>query len=243
MNQILSWFCKIFLAPLVKKLFIKEVHGLDNLPKGNFILVSNHQSYLDIIISGYLCVPRKFHFIGQIDGWKGISKFFIKFAYFISGVIPLDRTKEESREKAVEKAIEILKKGDILVIYPEGRRSINGEIQEGKLGTAKIFLKTGVPVIPAGFKGTFELFPPKGKLKIKRIIEVNVGSPLFFEKEFEEGKNLDESSVKYQEIVQKIIQKIMEEIFILCNGGMKPILEGSRGSEPKFIVNKIKDWY
>jgi 1-acyl-sn-glycerol-3-phosphate acyltransferase len=243
MNPIISWFCKIFLAPLVKKLFIKEVRGLESFPKRNFILVSNHQSYLDIIISSYLCVPRKFHFIGQIDGWKGISKFFIKFLYFLSGVIPLDRTKEESREKVVEKAIEILKRGDTLVIYPEGRRSTNGEMQEGKLGAAKIFLKTGVPILPVGFKGTFELLPPKGKLKIKRIIKINVGSPLFFEKEFEKGNSLDENSIECQQIIQKITDKMMEEIFNLCNGDLKPASEGSGDTAPKFNMCKVKDWY
>lgn len=243
MNPIISWFCKIFLVPIVKLFLIKDVKGWGNIPKRNFILVSNHQSYLDIIISSYLCVPRKFHFIGQIDGWKGLSKYFIKFAYFIFGVIPLDRTKDESRTEVIEKAIEILKNGDTLVIYPEGRRSITGEIQEGKLGTAKIFLKTGVPILPVGIKGTFELMPPKGKLKIKRIIEINVGSPIFFEKESKEENNLDENSIRYQQILQKITDKMMEEIFNLCNGDLKPISEGNGDATPKFSIYKVKDWY
>lgn len=242
MNPLLSWFCKIFLAPLVKKLFIKKVSGLNNLPKRNFILVSNHQSYLDIIISGYICVPRKFHFIGQIDGWKGMAKIFIRIVYFIFGVIPLDRTKEKSRERAVEKAIEILKNGDTLVIYPEGRRSVNGEIQEGKFGTARIFLKTGVPMLPAGFEGTFELFPPKGKLKVKRIIKVNVGSPLFFKKEFEEGKDLDEKSAEYQGIIQKITDKMMEKIANLYEVDVNTASEENRDPERNFMY-RVKERY
>ena len=72
MNPAISWFCKIFLKPIVDWLLIKEVKGLENIPTGPFILVSNHVSYLDIIINGYLCVPRKFHFIGQFDGFEGI---------------------------------------------------------------------------------------------------------------------------------------------------------------------------
>lgn len=212
MNKVVSWFCKIFLAPIVKKLFIKEIKGETNLPKRNFILVSNHQSYLDIIVDSYLCVPRRFHFIGQVDGFKGIMKGLIRFLYFISGVIPLDRQKKESRKKVIAKAIEILQKGDILIIYPEGRRSLNKEIQKGKLGVAGIFLKTGVPILPTGVKGTFELLPPKGKLKIKQIVKINIGKPLYFREEFDKAKNLDCNSEDYKNLLEKITSKVMTEI-------------------------------
>jgi len=216
MNPLLSWFCKIFLAPLVKLLFVKEVKGRENIPKRNFILVSNHQSYLDIILDAYLCVPRRFHFIGQIEGFKPPLKWIIGAIYFLSGVIPLNRKDDYSREKVVDLAIKVIKKGDILIMYPEGRRSVNGEIQEGKWGAARIFLKTGVPILPAGIKGTFELLPPHGKLKIKRIVKINIGRPLFFEKEFSEAKSLDEDSPRYREIAQGITQKMMAEISNLC---------------------------
>lgn len=212
MNPLFSWFCKIFLHPLVHWLFIKEVKGWENIPKRNFILVSNHQSYLDVIINSYLCVPRRFHFIGQIEGFKIPLKWLISSIYFLSGVIPLNRRDERSREKVVKEAILVLKKGDILIIYPEGRRSTNGEIQEGKPGVAKFFLKTEVPILPVGIKGTFELFPPKGKLKIKRIIKINIGKPLFFKEELERAKKLEENSEEYQQILQKITNKTMEEI-------------------------------
>jgi len=212
MNKVLSWFCYIFLKPIVNWLLIKEVRGLENVPKRNFILVSNHTSYLDIIFDAYLSVPRRFRFIGQIEGFKIPLKWVIAALYFISGVISLNRKEENSREGAVKKAIEILKRGDILIIYPEGRRSLTGEIEEGKPGTAKIFLKTGVPILPAAIKGAFELLPPHGKLKIKRIVKINVGRPLFFEKEFKEAQNLDENLPEYSQILQKITDKIMEEI-------------------------------
>ena len=212
MNPLLSWFCKIFLKPIVDKLLIKEVKGLENLPKTNFILVSNHQSYLDIIIDSYLCVPRRFHFIGQIEGFKIPLKWLIAALYFLSGVIPLNRKDEESRAGVVKSAIEVLEKGDTLIIYPEGARSRNGQIQEGKAGAARIFLKTGVPILPATIKGTFELLPPKGKLKIKRIVKINIGKPLYFKEEFEKAKRIEENSDEYKEILQKITDKIMEEV-------------------------------
>ncbi len=226
MNPIVSWLCKIFLKPIVDWLLIKEVRGLENIPKGPFILVSNHVSYLDIIIDGYLCVPRKFHFIGQIDGFKGVIKLLIRIFYFICGVIPLDRKNDRSRENVLKEATRVLQKGNILVLYPEGRRSTNGEVQQGRLGTAKIFLKTGAPIIAAGIKGTFELMPPKGKLKIKRIVKINIGKPLFFREELEIVKNLNESSKEYQEILEKITDKIMTQLHQLTS------YIGERSGEP-----------
>jgi 1-acyl-sn-glycerol-3-phosphate acyltransferase len=199
-------------VPLVKFLFVKEIKGLENIPKRNFILVSNHQSYLDFYINGIMCVPKRFHFIGQIDSWKGIAGFFVKTYYKMAGVIPLDRKSEESRKIVIEKAIEVLKKEEILIMYPEGKRSVDGKLQEGKLGIAKIFLKTGIPILPVGIKGTFELLPPHGKLKIKKIAIVSIGKPLYFEKEFKEAVNLKEDSERYCEILKKITSGIMSHI-------------------------------
>lgn len=218
MNKAASWFCKIFLKPIVDKFLVRKVRGIENVPReGNFILVANHQSHLDHIATAYICVPRRFHMIGQVDRYNtGLVRVFRDLIYFIAGVIPLDRKSEESKKKAIEEAIKILKMGDILIIYPEGTRSRTGQIQEGRSGAAKIFLKTGIPILPVGIKNAFELLPPGKKVpKVKRSIEVNIGKPLYFEEEFKKVKNLNESSEEYREIIQKITKKIMEEIISL----------------------------
>jgi len=214
MNRFVSWLCKITIDPLMKGFVIKETRGKENITnfKKNFILVSNHQSDLDVIVDGCLCLRRRFHFIGQIDGWRGLSKFLILGVYSLCGVIPLDRKNQESRKKAIDKSIEVLKKGDILVIFPEGTRTRDGKLQEGKPGTAKIFLKTGVPILPVGIKGTSELIPPKGKIKFQKIVKVNIGKPLFFEKELEKAQKINENSKVYSQIVKEITDKIMLNI-------------------------------
>jgi len=213
MNLLVSWFCKIFIKPIVDLLFIEEVKGLENIPKGSFILASNHQSHLDWIVCSCLCVPRRFTYIGQVDRYNGLLAFGRTLLYFVAGVIPVNRKDENSKKKAIEKAIEALKRGKILVIYPEGIRSRTGEIQKGKFGTAKIFLKTGVPILPVAIKGAFEIFPPeKGFPKIKKIIKVNIGKPLYFKEELEKVKNLNCDSEDYKNLLEKITDKIMEKI-------------------------------
>jgi len=213
MNKVVSWFCKIFIKPIVNFCFIREVKGLENIPKRNFILASNHQSHLDWIVCGFFCVPRRFTYLGQVDRYTGFLGFGRRLLYFVAGVIPVNRKDKVSKEIALKKAIEALKNGDILVIYPEGTRSQTGEIQRGKWGTAKIYLKTGVPILPTAIKGTFELFPPGKEFpKIKRIVKINIGRPLYFKKEEEKAKNLDYDSGEYQTLIQQITDKLMEEI-------------------------------
>lgn len=216
MNKILSWFCKIFLKPIVKILLIKEVRKWENIPKGPFILAPNHSSHLDQLIAGYICVPRKFHYIGQIDRYEGIDRILLKLLYSIAGVIRVHRENSESKKEAIEKSIEVLKKGASLIIYPEGTRTRTGKIGEGRPGIAKIFLKTGVPILPIGIKGTFELMPPgRGFPKIKREVKINIGKPLFFEEELKVAKKISEDSIEYQEILEKITKRVMEEIATL----------------------------
>jgi 1-acyl-sn-glycerol-3-phosphate acyltransferase len=213
MNKLLSWFCYIFLKPIVKLIWIKEVRGIENVPKTNFILAANHQSHWDQVITAYLCVPKRFTYLGQIDKYSGFEGFLRNLLYFVAGVIPIHRYNEESKRKAIKECVERLKKGDILIIYPEGTRSKDGKIHEGKPGIAKIYLETGVPILPVAIKGNFEIMPVgKSFPKFKKIVKINVGKPLEFKKELEIGRNLSPQSPEYKEICQRITQRVMEEI-------------------------------
>jgi len=215
MNKLISWFCKIFIAPIARILFIKEIRGFENIPKENFVLASNHQSHLDQVAAGYVCIPRRFHFIGQTDQYTGLTKVLLYIIYFLAGVIRINRKNKNSKAKMMKEAIDSVKKGDCLIIYPEGTRTRTGQIGKAKHGVANIFLETGKPILPVGIKGTFELLPPGGKLKIKRIIEINVGKPLYFNKEYEKAKNMNKESEEYRLLLQEIANKTMNEIISL----------------------------
>lgn len=216
MKRFIALVLKIFLAPIVRLLFIKRIEGKENLPsrKQGYILVSNHQSYIDILIDGYLCFTRNFHFIGQIDRWKQSSSGkIIKFIYSLFDTIHLDRKDKESRKRAIAKAIEFLEKKEVLIIYPEGRRSRTGKLQRGELGTARIFLETGVPIVPVALSGTFEVMPPKGKLKFKRIVKSRIGKPFYPEDLLDEQvSSLDKNSKEYILTLRKTTDAIMDKI-------------------------------
>ena len=218
MNKALSSFYNFCFRGLFNKKLMKTVIGLENIPKSNMIVASNHQSHMDQLITGYVCAPKPYRYIGQTDKYSGLARLIRNFLYFTHGTIPINRKDERSRKEAVEKAVKALKKGDSIVMYPEGTRSKTGELQEGKQGVAKLFLRTGVPILPIAIKGTAELMPiGQTYFKIEKKIELNIGKPLYFEKEFKEAQKLNENSERYQEISREIIDKVMQEISNLLN--------------------------
>ena len=212
MNKPLSWFSKIFLSPILQLLLIKEIKGKENIPKRNFILASNHASHLDQVANGIICVPRKFSFIGQVDAYTGLEKLVRDILYFLGGVIRLNRKSIESKEETIKRAIRNLKENYSLIIYPEGTRTRTGKIGEGKWGIVKLLFATEVPILPVALSGTFELFPPGGKLKIEKKIKINIGKPLYFTEEIEKSKKLDKETKEYKQLMHDVTEKIMQKI-------------------------------
>jgi 1-acyl-sn-glycerol-3-phosphate acyltransferase len=206
--SVLSW---ILLAPLYYSM-VKEVRGKENVPKRNFILASNHLSHIDWFIDGYFCTPRRFTFIGQVDKMTGFMGFLRDLLYGYAEVIPVNRKDGESRKQAFARALQRLKQGYILNIYPEGTRSRDGKLHEFKPGVARLHLESGAPVLPVAVKGSYELMPPGQKLKIKKTVSLIVGKPLDFEKERNIASGLDKSSQEYHQLCDGIVKQIEDEI-------------------------------
>jgi 1-acyl-sn-glycerol-3-phosphate acyltransferase len=157
--------------------FIIEIKGKNNFPrKGGFIVASNHLSYLDPPTIGFVC-PRKLNYFAKSSLFK--IKIFSNLIKML-GAIPIEK---DSTVFTLRKGLEILKKGQGLVIFPEGTRSRNGEIKEGKPGIGFLVVKSKVPIIPVRLIGTDKALSFGGKfIKISKI-KVIVGKPLYIEKE------------------------------------------------------------
>lgn len=196
---------KRILFPIVR-LWIKKINGIENIPKSAFIMSANHSSYMDHFGLGCVIIPtlnKKLHMLAKKEHFKGIQKIWHAYA----GAIPLDRQK--GGKEALKWAIKALKEGKIIGIYPEGTRSLNGKIQKGKTGVARLAVMAKVPVVPVGLIDMFEILP-KGKCipKLKRGT-INIGKPLYFSKYY--NKKLNENDLR------EITTKIMNEIAKLSN--------------------------
>jgi len=195
MKPAFCFFARNFLKPVLSP-HIEEMTGFENVPKDtNFILVANHQSNLD-----HLFVPfpvesslEKVHFIGKRDN---LLEFLVaSFFYWIAETIPVNR-KSKDKRKVLEKAVETLKKGGIIIIYPEGTRNRKKKILEGKTGAAEMAIRSGVPVVPMALIYK-DQEPRRLPLRIK------VGKPLYFK------QKLDYKSLR------EATDRIMKEIYFL----------------------------
>ena len=162
-----------FLRPiavfLFKIFFRIEVKGKYNIPKeGGVIIASNHLSNLDPVVLG-VASPRRLNFLAKEELFR--NQLFSRFIKSL-GAIPLKREKRDI--SAVKKAYKILKREEVLVIFPQGSRIFKGKIYPGVGFLAK---KANVPVVPTKILGTDKILPPgKGFFHLEKI-KVVFGRP------------------------------------------------------------------
>jgi len=220
MNKIVSILSYYFLGPYMRSSLLKEVRGKENFPKRNFIMASNHLSHLDWFIDGWLLTPRRFTFIAQIDKMTGTKSLFRDLLYLYAGVVRVDRNDKESKRQALVGAIEMLKKGYCLILYPEGTRARDGQTHDFKAGVGKIHIETGAPVVPSAIKGSYEMMPPGEKMKGKKMVSVLIGKQLDFPEERAAAAKLDKSSAEYREICSKVAAKVEDAVRDLLKDGV-----------------------
>lgn len=147
------YFCRK-LCVLYCKLFCRfKVHSLENLPPDTgFLLICNHQSFLDPLFCG---VPYKghLHFMARSTLYKGAFGNLIKSF----DTIPVKRG--ESDIKAMKLIIKKLKESKAVCLYPEGTRCTDGKVAEFKPGFGLLARRSKVPIIPAAIEGAHEIWP------------------------------------------------------------------------------------
>ncbi len=167
---------------------------------GGVLIAANHASYLDIPLLG--CgMPRRAWYLGRSDLFpvpvlNGILR--------ALGWIPL-RLGRLDRD-AFGKAIDLIRAGKVVVIFPEGGRSLDGHLRPPKAGIGVIVAQTGCPVVPAYIKGTFEVLPTGARWPRWARVGVRFGAPL----QFESGPLQDKGDAKrfYQRVSRTVITQI-----------------------------------
>jgi 1-acyl-sn-glycerol-3-phosphate acyltransferase len=163
------------LCNLVGKIaFDFKVYGRENfIEDGAAILASNHQSYLDPPFIGMACkreiyyLTRKTLYERPLIGplLKGLN------------TVPVDRDRGDV--SSIKAIIRLLRTGCRVIIFPEGTRSADGQLQPARAGLGMIIAKTLVPVVPIRIFGSFEALPRTGGVK-PRPISLVVGKSIRF---------------------------------------------------------------
>ncbi|MEO7745809.1 MAG: lysophospholipid acyltransferase family protein [Actinomycetota bacterium] len=177
------WVLKtIVLGPLLRLVFRPWVTGLEHVPSaGGAILASNHLSFSDSIFLP-LVVERKVTFLAKADYFTGRGpKGRLTAAFFkLADQLPVDRAGGRASEAALRTALRVLRRGDLLGIYPEGTRSPDARLYRGKTGVARMALEAGVPVLPVAMVDTEKAQPIGRRIPTITRVGVRIGVPLDF---------------------------------------------------------------
>ncbi len=177
---------KMIVAPMLKIFFRPWVDGMENIPEeGPAILASNHLSFSDSFFLPALIPKRRVTFIAKSEYFTGTGIKGKLTAAFFKGVgqLPVDRSGVRGAgEAAIRSGIEVIQRGELFGVYPEGTRSPDGRLYRGKVGgLARIALATGAPVIPVAMIDTEKLQPP-GQVLPKFGVRpgIRIGRPMDF---------------------------------------------------------------
>lgn len=175
---------KFSIGGSLKLAFRPWVEGLENIPaEGPAILASNHLSFSDSFFLPAV-LDRKVTFIAKAEYFTSPGVKGKLTAAFFKGVgqLPVDRSGARGAgEAAIKSGIEVIERGELFGIYPEGTRSPDGRLYRGKPGgLARVALATGAPVIPVAMIDTEKIQPP-GKVVPKLMRPgIRIGKPLDF---------------------------------------------------------------
>ena len=164
------------LARLAGRLLFRfrVIHGERMIQSGPVILAMNHQSYLDPPLAGITC-DRSIYFLARrtllnvpLLGWV-LPKV---------NVIPVNQ--EGVDRSAIKAMIRVLQAGNGVLVFPEGSRTLDGNLQPAEPGLGLVIAKTLAPVVPMRIFGAYEALP-RGGGRLRCVpITVVVGEPIFF---------------------------------------------------------------
>ena len=120
-------------------------------PRRPYVVVANHESFVDILLISH--VPMEMKWISKSDFFKYPL---VGWGMQLAKDIKLDREDAKSGVKVLQEARDRLDKKVSVMIFPEGTRSRDGELQEFKTGAARIAIQAGVPILPIAVIGTKE---------------------------------------------------------------------------------------
>ncbi len=162
------------LRVLLRLAFKTRVEGRENVPReGPVILVANHLSMLDPLVLG-CAINRPIRFMAKHDLF---SNRLFAFVLMHLGAFPVRRGQAD--RQAFHMAFEILSRGQVLGMFPEGTRSLDGELGQPYSGAAILAEKTGAPVVPVGIVGTGRVMRKGTALPRSGRIAVRVGRPIY----------------------------------------------------------------
>ena len=172
------------LAALLMRSWLRVYHrlrivGCEHLPTDrSFVLVANHASHLDALCLLSALPLRKLHrvFPAAAEDYFFVSTPRLILSAVVINALPFDRHMDP--QHSLNLCQQLLEHpGNILVIFPEGTRSVTGEIDRFKLGVGLVLAGTPYPVVPCYLHGTYAAWPKGAWFPKPRRVQVTIGQP------------------------------------------------------------------
>ncbi len=182
--------------------FDLRVEGLEHLPADRpYIVAANHHNYLDGVVLA-VALPRPIAFLVMPRVWRATPLHPLLHRQIGSILLNLERPDVG----ALRQALRALDQDRVVGIFPEGPFSVRGCLERGLPGVGLLALRAGVPVVPAGIRGTFQaLVGRRGYIPRRHPLAVTFGPPRHFPRDAGHGRLAR----------GRITQRIMDDIAAL----------------------------
>jgi long-chain acyl-CoA synthetase len=201
----------LWLKVLFKLLFDLKVYGRQRLGPGSYILCPNHGSFLDGFLL-FAAVPQalrsRLHFLGYNNYFDGpVVKDIAKYMHVVSV------NSARHLVPAMQASAHILRHGGALGIFPEGARTLTGELRPFKKGVAVLAQEAGVPLVPVYIHGSFRAWGPNTRYPRPHPIQIIFGRDFPPDLLAKTGRALKPGAPIYE----AIILGLRQEVFNLRN--------------------------
>jgi 1-acyl-sn-glycerol-3-phosphate acyltransferase len=188
------------LAKLLARIIfsMRVIHPERMVESGPLLIAVNHSSFFDPPLAG-ICSRRGVYYLAR--------KTLLKWPFFgplfpAMNVIPVERDGNDM--SALREVIKKVKEGNAVLLFPEGTRSLDGDLQPARAGIGLVIAKTGAPVLPMRIFGAYEAFPKNARRFQLSQISVVIGEPIHF--------SAEEISNSSRETYQLLSNRVMDAI-------------------------------
>lgn len=160
-----------------------RTRGLEHVPRfGGAVITWNHTGHVDAVVTAYDLyrqLDRPAHALARADLWDSWrTRWIVRFA----DAVPVDRSARTSRANSYAAAVDVLERGGLVLVAPEGRISTTFEVQPMRSGAARMAQQAGVPIVPSASWGSHRLVTTGRPFSLRRAwaipVEVRFGEPI-----------------------------------------------------------------
>lgn len=221
------------LTPAIRGLWPMDLQGFDRLPDdGAAILCPNHISFIDSVFLASM-VRRNVSFVGKaeyLNSWK------TKHLFPMLGMIPIDRSGGDKAHAALQAAEQVLRRGELFAMYPEGTRSRDGRLYKGRTGAARLAMTVGCPIFPVGIIGTDEVQPCDAKVpRPRKHVSIRIGRPVKPDK----YADREEPHLAWRSMIDEVMFEIHElagQEYVNAYAG-QPEVDATTPSHPAHVTD------